>query len=68
MAKLDTLETYPERCTLAAEAEEIGLEIRELLFGRRQGTYRILFRIRGPVVQILRIWHGARDRLTAHDV
>lgn len=33
---LDTLEARPERCSLADEAEAIGLEVRELFFGRRR--------------------------------
>ncbi|MEZ6064124.1 MAG: hypothetical protein R3B90_00095 [Planctomycetaceae bacterium] len=35
MAKLDTLEQHPERCSLAVESEDLGEEIRELLVGRR---------------------------------
>jgi plasmid stabilization system protein ParE len=68
MAKLDTLETYPERCRVAGESEDLGVEIRELLFGKRQGIYRILFQIEGRTVQILRVWHGARDRVSPEDL
>lgn len=64
MANIDTLETHPERCALAAEAEDIGLEIREQLFGRRLGVYRILFLIEKRTVHILRVWHAARDRVS----
>ena len=60
MAKIDTLETHPERCAIADESEDLGVEIRELLFGKRHGVYRILFQIEGRTVQILRVWHGAR--------
>lgn len=65
---LDTLEARPERCSLADESNEIGIEIRELLFGRKRGQYRILFQVDGKTVQILRIWHSARDRLTVSDL
>jgi plasmid stabilization system protein ParE len=65
---VDTLETRPERCSLAAEAEDIGREIRELLFGRRRGQYRILFEIRGRTVHILRVWHSARKPITREDI
>ena len=37
MTRLDTLEQHPQRCSLAAESEELGEEIRELLVGRRVG-------------------------------
>ncbi len=39
LAAVDTLERHPERCLFAAEAEELGVELRELLFGRRKPVY-----------------------------
>jgi len=68
MTKIDTLETHPERCGVADESEDLGLEIRELLFGKRDGVYRILFQIEGRTVQILRVWHGARDHVSPEDL
>ena len=68
MGKIDTLETHPERCGIADESEELGVEIRELLSGRRHGVYRILFQIEGRIVQILRVRHGARDRVSPEDL
>lgn len=62
--RIDTLETKPGRCRVAAESAELGIEVRELLVGRKRRTYRILFQIHGRVVRILRIRHSARDRLT----
>jgi plasmid stabilization system protein ParE len=64
MAKIDTLERRPDRCSLAAESEDLAVEIREILFGKRRGVYRILFRIDNRIVQILRVWHGARSRIS----
>jgi plasmid stabilization system protein ParE len=68
MACIDKLETMPERCGLAAESEDLDLEIRELHLGRRRGTYRLLFEIRGQVVYVLRIWHSARDAVSRDDL
>jgi plasmid stabilization system protein ParE len=68
MAKLDTLETHPERASVAAESEDLGLEIRELLYGNRQGIYRILFRVEKHCVHILRVWHAARDQVSPEDL
>ncbi len=68
MDKLDTLENHPERCALAAESEDVGQEIREILLGRRRYKYRILFRISGKSVVILRVWHGSRDSITRADI
>ncbi len=65
---IDTLEIKPERCALADESTDLGLEIRELLFGRRRGTYRILFSISGKTVHILRVWHSARDIIQPEDL
>jgi plasmid stabilization system protein ParE len=68
MARLDTLEKHPERCSLAAESEDVGEEIRELLLGRRRYKYRILFKISGGTVTILRVWHGSRNSITRDDL
>jgi plasmid stabilization system protein ParE len=68
MARIDTLEKQPDRCRLADEASDVGIELRELPFGRRRGMYRILFEIQGQVVHILRIRHTARDALTPDDL
>lgn len=66
MDKLDTLENHPSVAP-AAESEDVGQEIREILLGRRRYKYRILFRISGKSVVILRVWHGSRDSIT-HDI
>jgi plasmid stabilization system protein ParE len=68
MGKIETLEARPERCHRSTEAEEVGIEVRELLFGRRTGRYRILFEITGQTVFILHIRHGARRELQKGDV
>jgi plasmid stabilization system protein ParE len=68
MATIDTLETMPERCGLAAEAADIGLDIREILVGKRHGTYRVLFQVQGRTVYVLRVWHAARDAVTRDDL
>jgi len=58
---LYSLEDLPYRCPLAREAEEAKREIRCLLFGKRRGTYRILYEVdeRRRMVWILHIRHGA---------
>ena len=57
------LAVRPERCPLAAESEELGREIRQLLHGRRSGRYRVLFEIRRITVHVLHVRHGKRRRL-----
>ena len=68
MARIATLESHPERCPLAAEAEDLGLEIREHSIGRRRGKHRLLFQIQGRTVFILRVWHSARDAISRDDL
>ena len=65
---IDTLEEFPRRCSLAPESEELGKEIRQLLFMMHHSTYRILFEIAGDEVRIYRIRHGSRNRIQAADL
>jgi plasmid stabilization system protein ParE len=60
---LRSLEHHPERCELAPESDWFGAEIRQLLYGKRRGMYRILFEIRGQNVCILRVRHSAQALL-----
>jgi plasmid stabilization system protein ParE len=62
---VETLRTHPRRCPLAPESTFFGEEIRQLLYGRRPGVYRVLFQVRDEdqTVTILHVIHGARDYL-----
>jgi plasmid stabilization system protein ParE len=64
---LQTLKNSPARCGVAPESAQIGQEIRQLLYGRRDGVYRALFVIRGREVHVLHIRHGARDTMTSEE-
>lgn len=57
---IDTLAEMPKRCPLAPENDHVPEEIRQLLHGRRQGRYRILFTIERRMVAILHVRHAAR--------
>ena len=57
---IETLKTLPTRCPVISESPALGEDVRELLYGKRRGVYRIIFSIRGDVIRILSIWHGAR--------
>jgi plasmid stabilization system protein ParE len=65
---VQNLETNPALYPAADEAPELGLDLRELLYGRRQSIYRILFTIERQTVNVLRVRHAAQDRLTSGDV
>jgi len=67
--QIASLSLMPTRCPLAPEAGVLGVELRQLLFGRRSGTYRIIYRIvaGNQVVQVLAVRHGAREQMRPED-
>lgn len=56
-----SLERFPERGGGAPENKKL----RQLFFGKKPGTYRIIYEVNGSklVVNILHIRHGARSAL-----
>jgi plasmid stabilization system protein ParE len=60
---IDTLQSRPQRCSVAAESDKFPEEIRELLYGKRKHKHRIIFTIRDHVVYVLYVRHSARDEL-----
>ena len=60
---IDTLQTQPLRCPIAAENDKFPEEIRELMYGRRKQKHRIVFTIRNDAVFVLYVRHLARDEL-----
>jgi plasmid stabilization system protein ParE len=58
---LESLSQLPDRCPFAPENGQWGPEeVRQHLFDRYPSKYRILFVIKGDIVHILQIRHGAR--------
>ena len=57
------LETMPRACSLAPESDYFAREIRQLLYGKRQHKYRILFDIREQTVVAQHVRHGAQRPL-----
>jgi plasmid stabilization system protein ParE len=57
---IGSLTHLPSRCPLAPETWDAPVEVRQLLYGRRPHTYRILFTIKEDVVQVLHIRHARR--------
>ena len=60
---LASLANFPERCPFAPENDFFPQEIRQLLYGKRKGRYRILFTLGDGTVHILHVRHGARPYL-----
>ena len=64
---LQTLSKSPKRCGLAPENDAVEPEIRQFLYGRRSGVYRVLFTITSSEVRVLHIRHAARRTMTADE-
>ncbi len=63
---INSLQTRPLRCPLAAESDRFPKPIHELLYGRRGKRihkHRILFTLGEDTVYVLYIRHTARDEL-----
>jgi plasmid stabilization system protein ParE len=66
-----SLEELPNRCPRAPEAQLLGAPLRQLLYGQRSSSFRILFRVYEqpePVVRVVAIRHGARDYLDTEEL
>lgn len=73
MDAVHSLETMPERFPVALESGDFGKELRQALYGKRTGIYRIIFRNYEEahddgVVRVICVRHGARDRLRLEDL
>ncbi|MEK6320998.1 MAG: type II toxin-antitoxin system RelE/ParE family toxin [Acidobacteriota bacterium] len=71
---INGLEQMPARCPVAPESEDLGIMIRQLLYGKKGSAYRILFAIGyddstgEDVVRIFRIRHSARLKATPEEI
>lgn len=59
-----SLDSFPERCSLAPESKSFHREIREIFHGHRQHKYRVLFTVNADQVHVLHVRHGARLALS----
>ncbi|NEP40582.1 MAG: type II toxin-antitoxin system RelE/ParE family toxin [Okeania sp. SIO2H7] len=63
MESVESLNKSPKRCSLAPENDVFSEEIRQLLYGKGRGTYRILFTVSESTVYILHVRHASRQSL-----
>ena len=73
IAAIRTLEVMPGRCRVADESEELGQEVRILLFGKRNRLYRVFYSIQHKTpstgtVQVFHVRHWARKRLNTNQI
>ena len=59
---IETLANFPERCPVADESDVFDEEVRQLLFGKKHGVYRILYAIKDDVVHVLSVRHCSQSR------
>lgn len=58
------LSTMPERHPIAEdESQQLAVTLRQMLYGRRRGVYRILFSIDGETVTVHYVRHGAQGSI-----
>ena len=51
----------PERHPIAQdESDQLGMTLRQMLYGRRPGVFRILFSVEGDTVTLHYVRHSAR--------
>ena len=66
MRAIYTLHDMPLRCVIAPESEELNVELRQLVYR----SHRIIFRVvtNNRIVQVLRVYHRAREPLRLNDL
>ncbi|MBI1783762.1 type II toxin-antitoxin system RelE/ParE family toxin [Candidatus Sumerlaeota bacterium] len=60
---ISSLRHRPNRHPKAPDAEAFNVEVRQMVFGRGRGRYRILYSVTESSVTILKIRHTARKPL-----
>jgi hypothetical protein len=54
----------PQRHPIAHdESDQLGIILRQMLYGKRKSVYRLLFSIEGDTVTLHDLRHSARDML-----
>ena len=67
-AKIRSIAEFPVMWPLAEEADDLGIELRQVLYGKRRQVYRILYTFDGTTIRVHRVRLAAQDRLTADDL
>ncbi len=68
IARIETLSNNPLGHRLAAESANFSREIRQLLYGKRAGQYRILYTVDHDAVVVLSLRHSRRRPLAEGDL
>jgi plasmid stabilization system protein ParE len=68
LTKVRSLSHDAEIWPTADEAADLGLDLRQALYGKRRHVYRILYTFTRSSVQVHRVRHAAQDRLTPDEI
>jgi plasmid stabilization system protein ParE len=68
-AAIHKLRIQAGECALAPEADEIGIDLRQMMFRTRRGRpYRLLFVIRDDVVSLAAVRGAGQDDVLMNDI
>lgn len=62
--QLESLANDSERLPLAPESGDLIVPVRQMLYGLRRKTHRVVFTVRADAVVVLRIRHVAQSLLS----
>lgn len=65
---IQRLAAHPERCEIAPENDAVEPTIRQLLFGRTGGVFRVLFTVTRDEVRVLHIRRGVMSAADPTDL
>lgn len=58
-----SLSIFPERCAVSPESDAFNVTVRQLPYGKKPHTYRILFAVENDKVFVLRVRHTRQQSL-----
>ena len=67
---IEALRSHPNRCPVAPESRKLKRRLRQLLYGKKPNTYRVIYELdeHRHVVFIITIRHGARRKIKPSDL
>ena len=67
-AEIQSLARFPERYPRAREDGQFRYELRQLVYGRKHGRYRVIFTVQKDRVHVLHVRHGAKSAMTKDEI
>jgi hypothetical protein len=67
MMAIETLDIMPTRFAVLPQSRKYGVELREMVLGKRRSAIRVFFQIERDLVYIVHIRRGSRGPLRVTD-